>query len=902
MFGQKKLQLANIIRTLDGVSLECVSDVQEVSDWILEADFWKEQSMVALVTAHNNIVIWDWVKKSPLTSFECEIQCILYSANLSHSINQRVIVASGTVFNQVLLWKLNGDHDPHTSRVKVNLTLTGHDGVIFGIRFSPDYKRVCSVSDDRTVRVWSLPLGWEEDYNQTVMCADIVLYGHLARVWDAHFLHNGVISSSEDLTCRVWNYSGECIQILEGHKGRNIWSMAVNEDQSLIATGGGDCAILLTQLHKSTRPKSVLFKLRLGGQEECKDFVRGVCLLTTDSVLCLTDQGKLYSVIVDSTRKMYTWTCLSEDTRFASYSVVSVSPCRQVVALGNLEGKLKVASLNITTEGVSLGPEVVQTAHRGKIFSLVFLESDKPGISMVTTGPEGQGVWWRVIPGTIYRVVPLVNGHTSLVLPPCKHRWVTAAAAVPLQKSEECVLVCGDRKGSLHSYLVQEGSKGIEEPLLPVSSLLGLHGQHGVSSLRHCNGRVLSTGREGNIRHYSVGQDGVLVEIAKFKVFKGFDWVERMYFLGGQEYVVGFHSTDFIIYNLTKGQTVASLQCGGGHRSWDVCMNTEGTGKHGFACVKGSEIHFHHIELSLEPRQVVLEEGFHGRETNCMMMYHSSKDLSYIVTGSEDCSVRLFCYNSNTNSLSPVASYEGHISSVRALASSVSCVEMGKTLLFSGGGRARLIAWEVQGVANPRPCPPELVSLAKTSFSLLSDRKRRKLQKNPTLPQPPADSRIMGLTAFPLSLLTKSHSTDNLHCVIAACSDAIVRIYIFDAEARIFHQIEHTLQHPNCLFCIQHIIISNSNGEDKLSGCTGFHSNFPSCATTSCAYILVGGASGEIHVWRLNTLLEDWMQGHLNGLKSEAITKEEATARNLKDVFESEGHSLYVYVCTLVIL
>ena len=50
-----------------------------------------------------------------------------YSANLSHSIDQRVIVASGTVFNQVLLWKLNDDHDPHTSRVKVNLTLTGHD-------------------------------------------------------------------------------------------------------------------------------------------------------------------------------------------------------------------------------------------------------------------------------------------------------------------------------------------------------------------------------------------------------------------------------------------------------------------------------------------------------------------------------------------------------------------------------------------------------------------------------------------------------------------------------------------------------------------------------------------------------------------------------------------------------
>lgn len=55
---------------------------------------------------------------------------------------------------------------------------------------------------------------------------------------------------------------------------------------------------------------------------------------------------------------------------------------------------------------------------------------------------------------------------SSLCLPPCKHRWITAAASFSLcppasfpgseEKPFGNLLVCGDRKGSVHLYSLQQ--------------------------------------------------------------------------------------------------------------------------------------------------------------------------------------------------------------------------------------------------------------------------------------------------------------------------------------------------------------------------------------------------------------------------------------------------------------
>ena len=47
-------------------------------------------------------------------------------------------------------------------------------------------------------------------------------------------LCNHIVSIGEDATCRVWNYDGQCLSVIEGHKGRSVWSLAIDSDQQIV--------------------------------------------------------------------------------------------------------------------------------------------------------------------------------------------------------------------------------------------------------------------------------------------------------------------------------------------------------------------------------------------------------------------------------------------------------------------------------------------------------------------------------------------------------------------------------------------------------------------------------------------------------------------------------------------
>ncbi|KAI8899864.1 WD40-repeat-containing domain protein [Globomyces pollinis-pini] len=208
----------------------------EFRDWIQCARVLSDGT-IAILYSHNFLELWD-LNSGLLKSVSLEVRCMLYSGDIFGTSWNTLNVASGTIFNTVLIWS---PIDNQNGVARVQQRLNGHEGVIHGVRFNSDGSMICSTSDDRTVRIWKLTGD---------VLSPMVLYGHLGRVWKADFVSNYIISISEDATCRVWNPNdGNCIECFSGHGSKHVWSFAVNnETNSILATGGGDCGIRLWDL------------------------------------------------------------------------------------------------------------------------------------------------------------------------------------------------------------------------------------------------------------------------------------------------------------------------------------------------------------------------------------------------------------------------------------------------------------------------------------------------------------------------------------------------------------------------------------------------------------------------------------------------------------------------------
>ena len=67
--------------------------------------------------------------------------------------------------------------------------LSFSQGVIFNLSFHANKNQLSTVSDDRSIRLWSLDGSSSE--------AVLVLYGHTARVWDCQLLDDVIVSVGE---------------------------------------------------------------------------------------------------------------------------------------------------------------------------------------------------------------------------------------------------------------------------------------------------------------------------------------------------------------------------------------------------------------------------------------------------------------------------------------------------------------------------------------------------------------------------------------------------------------------------------------------------------------------------------------------------------------------------------
>lgn len=116
---------------------------------------------------------------------------------------------------------------------------------MLGAAFSPDGRRVLTVSNDHLARIWDVETG----------AITTVLAGHVEWVWAGQFSPDGqrVVTASRDRTARVWDIStGKTIALLDGNT-KDVWTASFSPDGQQVITGSLDGTARLWHLYPSTK-------------------------------------------------------------------------------------------------------------------------------------------------------------------------------------------------------------------------------------------------------------------------------------------------------------------------------------------------------------------------------------------------------------------------------------------------------------------------------------------------------------------------------------------------------------------------------------------------------------------------------------------------------------------------
>ncbi|KAI8260472.1 hypothetical protein K4K56_006447 [Colletotrichum sp. SAR 10_98] len=255
-------------------------------DWIYDGAICPEDpSRGVLVTAHNEALEFSIANDGRHVVFGRIVspsRPILYSANSTWVSGSCVLIAGGTVFGEILLWKCHFDDGKQQPWCEVLFVFTGHEGSIFGVDISPEIamgedgktaRLLASCSDDRTIRIWDISeregaprlqydsfgearetgFGGGDDGNDGGAApADLsatrvassrplaMVMGHISRIWHVRFPRTFgsaggmVYSFGEDSTLQRWRLDVDEAQWRQGLSGES--------------SGSGDVAASLTHL------------------------------------------------------------------------------------------------------------------------------------------------------------------------------------------------------------------------------------------------------------------------------------------------------------------------------------------------------------------------------------------------------------------------------------------------------------------------------------------------------------------------------------------------------------------------------------------------------------------------------------------------------------------------------
>ncbi|XP_023734896.1 uncharacterized protein LOC111882766 isoform X2 [Lactuca sativa] len=713
VFGERRLKLCLFNIQLPHhnkqtiVHLLSFQSLPNLGHWVLDVCFIQESvilqgsQFLAIGCTDNTLYFWDTLTSTISFQVSSPDRCLLYTMRIwGHRIDS-LHVASGTIYNQIIVWKVV-DTLPMGSKSKTGeykavpvCRLGGHEGSIFRITWSLDGSKLVSVSDDRSARIWEVHTGKRDSDDDTTEVTvspstGPVLFGHTARVWDCCMSDSLIITVGEDCTCRVWGLDGTQLRIIKEHIGRGVWRCLYDPSSSLLVTAGFDSAI---KVHSCLPMGSELESERCNGLEEYErkqiftiqipnskrtalmdsksEYVRCMHLASECELYVATNNGFLYLAKISDTGDV-AWTQLFCSQEEIPIVCMSVFPgcVENWIALGDGKGRLTVVRIaDIQTPELNLSFTWPAEAER-QLLGTYWCKSLGHRY-IFTADPRGRLKLWKICKtfqsssekGTGHANASLVAEFTSCF--PTRILCLDASF-------HEQVLVCGDLRGNLVLFpLLLDAPDASVAHIAPLNYFKGAHGISSVSSvsihgLNPSTFEIHSTGGDGCICYMEYDGYKQKMEFIGMKQVKELSLVRSLFpndNEGHNNYAIGFTSADYLIWNLSTETKVAEIPCGGWRRPHTYFLGDVPEMKNCFAFVKDEVIYMHKQWVASSDSRIYpqnLHLQFHGREIHslCFIVDDATQlskssdekqaqpfQSAFVATGCEDGTVRLTSYS-----------------------------------------------------------------------------------------------------------------------------------------------------------------------------------------------------------------------------------------------------------------